>query len=121
MTDPFARLGAWMARYRVAVLIVWAVVAIVCAVLFAPKTAGVQKAGGIGAPGSESDIADRTAEREFGASVVNNISIVFQSATLTVDDPESAAEVQAVSARVAAIDEVGSVISFYNLGDPSLV
>ena len=121
MTDPFARLGAWMARYRAAVLIAWAVVTIVCAVLFAPRTAGVLKAGGIGAPGSESDIADRTAEREFGASVVNNISIVFQSATLTVDDPEYAAEVQAVSDRVAAIDEVGSVVSFYNLGDPSLV
>ena len=63
MTDPFARLGSWMARYRAFVLIAWAVVAIVCAVMFAPRAGGVLKAGGIGAPGSESDVADRTAER----------------------------------------------------------
>ncbi|HYI16852.1 MAG TPA: MMPL family transporter [Thermomicrobiales bacterium] len=121
MTDPFARLGSWMARYRAFVLIAWAVVAIVCAVMFAPRAGGVLKAGGIGAPGSESDVADRTAEREFGASVLNNISIVFRSDTLTVDDPNFAAEVQAVSDQLSAIEEVGNVISFYNLRDPSMV
>jgi len=121
MTDPFARLGSWMARKRAYVLIVWAIVAVVCAVVFAPLAGGVLKAGGIGAPGSESDIADRTAEAEFGASVVNNISIVFQSDTLTVDDPNFAAEVQAVSEKLVQVEDVKSVISFYNIGDPSLV
>ena len=88
MTDPFARLGAWMARNRAIVLIAWAVIVVACAVLFASKAGGVLKAGGIGAPGSESDVADRIAEREFGASVVNNVLIVFRSDTQTVDDPE---------------------------------
>src|SRR5437762_3313106 len=120
MTDPFARLGAFIARKRMFVLIVWAVIAIACGGLLAPKAGGVLKAGGIGAPNSESDTADKLAEREFGQSVVNNVSIVFQSDTLTVNDQAYKDAVTDATDRLTKLDGVRSVTTFQNIGGVNL-
>jgi RND superfamily putative drug exporter len=120
MTDPFARLGYTMARFRWVVIGIWVAV-IAAGALIAPKTASSLSGGGFILPGSESDQADVILRDEFNASTASNALIVFETGDRTVDDPEVAAEITAALERVATVELVESVISFYSTGDASLV
>jgi putative drug exporter of the RND superfamily len=121
MTDPFARLGATMARMRWIVLAIWAVILLVTGGFLAPNTASVLRAGGYFLPGSESARADELLGEEFNAATLNNLIIVFQSEEMTADSPRYAAEVQGALDQVAAIEGVTSIASFYNTNNPALL
>ena len=85
MTDPFARLGSFMYRFRWYVLGAWLVMLGICGA-FAPKAVDVLQAGGIEAPGSDSSVASGLLAGEFNVSALNNVAIVLRSDSLTVDD-----------------------------------
>ncbi|HEX4929945.1 MAG TPA: hypothetical protein VFV62_04480, partial [Gaiellaceae bacterium] len=80
-TDPFARLGAFVYRFRWYVLAAWLLVLVVCGP-FAGKAADALQSGGIEAPGSDSSVAADLLSSEFDVSALNNIAVVFDSDSL---------------------------------------
>lgn len=121
MTDPFARFGLLMVRMRWAVLVFWLVLIGVAGGVLAPKAPKVLKAGGNVDPGSESVATTTILERDFNQSTANNVVALFRSPTATVDDPDFRREVEAASARMAAVEHVSAVDNFYRSGIPQLV
>ncbi len=121
MTDPFARLGATMVRWRRVVVAVWVVALIITGGLFAPRAASALKAGGIIAPDSESDIATRLLDEEFNASTFNNVAVVFRSSSMSVDDEGYKTEVGRAVEKLRAVEQVTSVISYIEVPDPRLI
>ncbi len=121
MNDPFARYGAFIYRTRWMVLAIWLVILVVCGALFAPKAGSVLKAGGIEDPDSEAAEATRILEEEFNNSALNNAVIVYQSDELTVDDPVYRDAVVSNAEAIAEVEGVSSVVTFYTIGDPTLV
>ena len=121
MNDPFARYGAFIYRTRWMVLAIWLVILGVCGALFAPNAGSVLKAGGIEDPDSEAAEATRILEEEFNNSALNNAVIVYRSDDLTVDDPAYRDAVVGNAEEIAAIEGVNSVVTFYTIGDPTLV
>ncbi len=122
MTDPFARLGAAMVRWRWVVLVVWVVALGLAGALAAPKVSKEVRSGGIFAPDSESDQAAQLLAREFNASTQTNLVVVFRSSRLTVDDPEFKDQVTAGIGRIRSeIHRVRAASTFYDSGDPTLV
>lgn len=111
-TDPFARLGAWVYRVRWFVLAVWLLVLVVCGPL-AGKAADALQAGGIEAPGSDSSVAAGLLSNEFDVSALNNVAVVFRSDSLTVEDDEYEAQVEAAAKRVRGAEGVTRVVHYY--------
>ena len=111
-TDPFARLGAYIYRVRWFVLAAWLVVLVVCGP-FAGKAADALQSGGIEAPGSDSSVAAGLLSSEFDVSALNNIAVVFDSDSLTVDDDEYEAQVEAAAKRVRGAEGVTRVVHYY--------
>ncbi|MCI0439546.1 MAG: MMPL family transporter [Chloroflexi bacterium] len=120
MTDPFARLGAAMVRWRWLVLAVWILAIAVGGGALASRANDVVKGGGFVVPGSDSALAAQILETDFNASTRNNAVIVFRSDELTVDSPAFAAEVVAATQRLEALDGVEQVFTLYNTGAQSL-
>ena len=87
MTDPFARLGALMVRWRWVVLGVWLVLLVVVGALLAPKAPKAVKGGGFIDPDSESAKAAAFLDTQFNASTFTSAVVVFHSVSATVDDP----------------------------------
>lgn len=121
MNDPFARLGALMARFRWVVLVFWLVLLPIAGSQGASKAATVLRGGGFVLPGSDSAEAAEVLSREFGASGEVNAVVVLRSATRTVDDPVFRSEATAALGRIAAIEGVGGVTSFLSTANPALV
>lgn len=59
-------------------------------------------------------------EEEFGSTGAD-VVVLYESETLTADDPAFAAAVESAIADIDALDEVESVTSYYNTGMPSFV
>jgi uncharacterized membrane protein YdfJ with MMPL/SSD domain len=112
MADPFARWGAYVYRVRWFVLAAWLLVLVVCGPL-AGKAADALQAGGIEAPGSDSSVAADLLSSEFDVSALNNVAVVFRSDSLTVDDDEYEAQVEAAAKRVRGAEGVTRVVHYY--------
>jgi uncharacterized membrane protein YdfJ with MMPL/SSD domain len=121
MTDPFARLGLAMARAKWVVLVAWLVVVGVSAGLLAPRATEVVKGGGFVIGGSESAKAAEILESDFNASTRSNVVVVFHDPNADVLDPAFRTEVEAGLERLAAVEGVLSVFSYYTTGQPQLV
>ncbi len=119
-TDPFARFGAFIYRFRWYVLGAWLLVLVVCGPL-AGKAADALQAGGIESPGSDSSIASGLLAGDFNVSALNNVAVVLRSDTLTVDDDEFEAQVDAASKRVRGAEGVTRVVTYYGTLLDSLV
>jgi len=111
-TDPFARWGAYIYRVRWFVLAAWLLVLVVCGPL-AGKAADALQAGGIEAPGSDSSVAAGLLSDEFDVSALNNVAVVFRSDSLTVDDDEYEAQIEAAAKRVRGAEGVTRVVHYY--------
>ncbi len=121
MTDPFARFGAAMVRWRWLVLALWLVVLGVSGGVLAPRASEVVKGGGFDLPDSDSGQAAERLTTDFGASVKNSIVVVFRSPDRTVDDPGFRDEVTRAAERLTTVHGARSVFTFFNSGDPALV
>lgn len=122
MTDSFWRWGAFIYRIRWIVLAIWLVILGVCGGVFAPQAGSVLKAGGIQAPGTDSDKAAIVLQEEFGTSTLNNLLIVFHHDEQTIESPDYRQSVEAAVARVQAVEGVnGPIATFYNTGNTQLL
>ena len=120
MTDPFARLGSFMYRFRWWVLGAWLVILGICGA-FAPKAVDVLQSGGIEAPGSDSSIASGLLAGEFNVSALNNVAIVLHSDTQTIDDAQFEEQVVDAGKRVRGVEGVTRVVTYYGTLLPTLV
>ena len=111
LTDPFARLGAFIYRFRWIVLGAWLVVLAVCGA-FAPKAADALKAGGVEDPDSDSAVAARILANEFDVSALNNVAVVFRSKSMKVDNDAYEEQVEAAADRVSRAEGVTNVVNY---------
>ena len=121
MTDPFARLGASIVRWRWVVLGVWLVLLVVVGALLAPKAPKAVKGGGFIDPDSESAKAAAILDSQFNASTFTSAVVVFRSASATVDDPNFKDQVTRAADSLAKVHGVRSVQTFYSNANPLLV
>jgi RND superfamily putative drug exporter len=121
MTDPFARLGLFIVRWRWVVLAVWLVVLIALGGLLAPKAPKALKGGGFIDPDSESARAATILDREFNASTFTSSVVVFRSISSTVDDPTFKDQVTRAAEQLSTVHGVRSVQTFYTSDNPLLV
>ncbi len=119
MTDPFARFGAALVRFRWLVLLGWLVVLGVAAGLLATKASEVVKGGGFQDDNSESIKAARVLADEFNAAPGNTVIIVYRSPDRTVDDPTYRDAVTRGAEALQTVHGVRAVLTFFNTGDPS--
>jgi uncharacterized membrane protein YdfJ with MMPL/SSD domain len=85
LDSPYARLGATLARGRVAVVALFAAL-LAAAGLYGASAADHLPAGGFEVPGSESDLAIKEAERRFGVGAPDVLAI-YRDDTSDVRDP----------------------------------
>ena len=103
---PWLTLGIW-------VLVVVASVAAASQIKFTP---------GFEVRGSDSVKADKILEDDILGKSPAAETVVVQSKTFTVDDPEYRAFVESLTADIRSLDEtVGSVSNYYELNDESVV
>src|SRR5438045_2330083 len=121
MTDPFARLGASMVRWRWVVLGVWLVALVVVGGLLAPKAPKALKGGGFIDPDSESAKAAAIIDSQFNASTFTSAVVVFHSANSTVDDAGFKDQVTRAADNLSRVKNVRSVQTFYSNDNPLLV
>jgi uncharacterized membrane protein YdfJ with MMPL/SSD domain len=76
--------------------------------------------GGYVSQDSQSVVDAEAIEEEFGSTGAE-VVVLYESETLTADDPAFAAAVQSAVADIDAIDEVESVTSYYDTQLPSFV
>ncbi|HEU5315003.1 MAG TPA: MMPL family transporter [Chloroflexota bacterium] len=121
MNDPFAAFGSLMARLRWVVVVAWLAVLVVAGGTLAPKAAKALQSGGFFVPDSESSRAAATFDREFSSANRNTATVVFRSATQTVDDPAFRAEAVEAERRIQGIAGVRQIESYFQTGNPLLV
>ena len=68
MTDPFARLGLAMVRWRWPVLAIWLILIAGVGALLAPRAEKTLQGGGFVLPGSQSAQAAAILDREFSSA-----------------------------------------------------
>src|SRR2546430_2936401 len=115
------RLGRFLAVMRWWVVVGWVVVVVVCGVTLAPRADSVLKGGGYTAAGSDSVQADAALDRHFDDSVTRNVTVVFHSDQLTVDDSDFARQVDQGASRLQGVAGVRSVKTFSSTHSPGLV
>ncbi|MGN6244476.1 MAG: MMPL family transporter [Motilibacteraceae bacterium] len=104
-----ARWGTWVARHRWWVLAVWAVV-LVTAVLAYPHLLRSLTAADYSVTGSDSARVAELIQRDFTAAGAEQDVVVFDSATLTVQDPSYRQTVDRVLAAVRGQEGVVTVV-----------
>ncbi len=85
LDTPYARLGAALARWRVAVAAVFAAL-LAAAAIYGASAAEHLPAGGFEVPGSESDLAIKESERRFGVGAPD-VLVLYRDETGDVRDP----------------------------------
>jgi RND superfamily putative drug exporter len=121
MTDPFARFGASIVRWRWVVLAVWLVVLIAVGALLAPKAPKALKGGGFIDPDSESARAAAILDSQFNSSTFTSAVVVFRSDSATVDDPAFKDQVTRAADSLSKVHGVRNVQTFYSSNNPLLV
>ncbi|HEU4676932.1 MAG TPA: MMPL family transporter, partial [Motilibacteraceae bacterium] len=104
-----ARWGTWVARHRWWVLSVWAVVLVV-AVLAYPHLLRSLTAADYSVTGSDSARVAELVQRDFTAAGAEQDVVVFDSATLTVQDPSYQQTVDRVLRAVRGQEGVVTVV-----------
>jgi uncharacterized membrane protein YdfJ with MMPL/SSD domain len=119
--DPFVALATFVVRFRWLVVGVWLVLLVAAGALLAPRVPRALQGGGFQVPGSESTRAAEIIDREFDAANRNTLVIVFRSDTFTVDTPPFRNAVVEAERRLASMDGVRSIDSFFQTANPLLV
>lgn len=107
----FARLGAWVARHRWPVLIVYVVLMVVVGV-FGIRVFGAMSTGGFVNPGSDSAQAAEILREDFG-DVDPLLVLAIETPTSADADADAA---QALLGEVAAVEGVQQVVSYWSSG-----
>src|SRR5215212_1760793 len=113
----FTFLGRMAYRWRWAILIVWGV-ALLLSLPVLPHVAGSLKVGGFSSPNTEAARAREVLQRELGFAP-STLLVVYQSDTLTADDPAFQAAIDRSLARVRDLPSVTGII--LPSADPNLI
>ena len=113
----FVNLGRLVYRFRWLVVAVWCLVLIV-AVPILPRVTGALQMGGFTSPATESFQAEQVLQGELGFAP-SSMVVIFQSATLTYDDPEFQAQMETTLAGLSRLPYVGDILLPEQ--DPNLV
>jgi RND superfamily putative drug exporter len=113
----FAMLGRMAYRWRWAILIVWGV-ALLLALPVLPRVAGSLKVGGFSSPNTEAARAREVLQRELGFAP-STLLVVYQSDTLSADDPAFQAAIDRSLAGVRTLPSVTGII--LPSADPNLI
>ncbi|HEX6542153.1 MAG TPA: MMPL family transporter [Ktedonobacterales bacterium] len=106
----FYRLGLATVRWRLWIIICWAVV-VLAALPFAPRAAEALAPGGFGSPDMESQQAVAALEQGLHTSFTS-VLVIFSSKTMTADDSRFQAEAAATVAKLQGWDEVTRIVPF---------
>jgi RND superfamily putative drug exporter len=107
-----ARVGAWAARRRGRVLVAWLIVLVAAIAVF--KGAGSDFSNSLTLPGTESQAAVNTLQRDFPRRAGDQDQIVFASSQGSITAGATRARVAPVLAQVAQLPHVESVASPYS-------
>ncbi len=119
MAVLLSRLGAFSARHRVPVLLVWLVLLLGGGA--GAVTLGGETASSFSIPGQESTIALERIGQEFGGAAGATARVVFEAPEgQTLADPENAAAVQAVVADLAGLPGVVSAADPFDPQNPAV-
>src|SRR6266542_1928392 len=110
-----------MVRLRWVVLGAWLVVLIVAGGLLAPKAAKALQSGGFFVPNAESSKAAAAFDREFNSANRNTATVVFRSATQSVDDADFRTQAIDAEQRIEGIAGVRQIESYFQTGNLLLV
>ncbi|HEY8446471.1 MAG TPA: MMPL family transporter [Thermomicrobiales bacterium] len=113
----FVWVGRQAYRWRWGVIVIWLAV-LIASLPFLPRIEEPLKVGGFGSANSEAARARELLVRELGLSP-STVLVIFQSDSLTVNDPQYMAQVRAALAGVKSLPGVTSVV--LPTEDPSLI
>ena len=116
----FDRWGRWTYRRRRAVLAVAVLFVAVAAVWGTGVFGALTSSGGFDTPGSESERAERVAERALGRDTADVVILYRAPDGRTVDDPAYRSAVESALARLPG-DKVASVGTYWSTRSPQLV
>jgi RND superfamily putative drug exporter len=119
LDSPYARLGAALARGRVAVAAIFAALLGVAA-LYGASAADHLPAGGFEVPGSESDLAIKEAERRFGIGAPD-VLVIYRDPTSDVRDPLFGSLILDLLDVVFEDQGVVGAISYWDTSQESLI
>ncbi|WP_154769364.1 MMPL family transporter [Nakamurella alba] len=116
----FERWGFFVARHRLAIVIIGAVFTVF---------AGVWGTGAFGKLQGDADLTDPTSESIAATNLINSeigrqsidLVAVYSSDTMAVDDPAFAGAVQRTIADVTALPGVAAVADYWSTGSPSFL
>ncbi|WP_019875272.1 MMPL family transporter [Sporichthya polymorpha] len=108
-SGPVGRLGGWAADHARLVFTAWLLITVGLG-MFAPKVEHALSGAGWQANGSESVQVRELVGAQFGGLNSTGLMVVLHSAEQTVDSPEFARAVAAVSTELAADDRVAAVV-----------
>src|ERR1700722_18283524 len=107
-----ARAAAWTTRHRGRVLLAWLVVLAAAVALF--KGAGSDFSNSLTLPGTQSQAAVNTLERDFPKQAGDQDQIVFATSSGSIPSSAMRARIAPALARVARLPDVVSVLSPYS-------
>jgi putative drug exporter of the RND superfamily len=113
----FGFLGRMAYRWRWAILIVWGA-SLLLSLPVLPRVAGALKVGGFSSPNTEAARAREVLQRELEFAP-STLLVVYQSDTLTADDPAFQAAIDRSLARVRTLPSVTGII--LPSADPNLI
>ncbi|XVQ12798.1 MMPL family transporter [Spirillospora sp. CA-255316] len=116
----FERWGRWTYRRRRPVLAVALLFVAAAAVWGTGVFGALSPGGGFDTPGSDSDRAERVAERELGRDTADVVILYRAADGRTVDDPAYRSAVEA-ALRALPRDKVASTGTYWSTGSPQLV
>jgi RND superfamily putative drug exporter len=119
LDSPYARLGAALARARVAVIAGFAALLAIAA-LYGSSAADHLPTGGFEVPGSESDLAVKEAERRFGIGAPD-VLVIYRDETSDVRDPLFGALILDLLEVVFEDEGVVGATTYWDTSQESLV
>lgn len=117
--DKLSKLGRWMIRNRILVVVTWFIL-VIGGVFLYPKVDGILE-GGTRIPGSQADEVKDILKNNFGNRFGHELVLVFYSKTRRAGDPEFRQTVEMVQLGLRDSLKVNSINTYYDTNSPDLI
>lgn len=117
--DRLKRLGQWVVRHRLGVVIFW-VLLLAAGAYFSPKVDDVLQ-GGTRLPGSQAETVNRILQDNFGNRFGFELVLVFYSPTRQANDPAFREAVENVQLGLRDSLKINSIMAYYDTNSSDLV
>ncbi|MCL6589099.1 MAG: MMPL family transporter [Firmicutes bacterium] len=119
VTDRLTRLGQWLVRHRVIVLITWLLL-LLAGIYFSPQVERVLQ-GAIELSGSQSELVSQVLQKEFGNRYNNELVLVFYSPTRTAGDDAYREAVEAIQLKLRESSKINDILTYYDSESEELI